>query len=162
MFLTLVISIARPWKHVIGLVAIPSNRVNVSYARPYRSKASKAAGTSSQSPQIGSMFLTIEERLTIRTQDGVAIPSNRVNVSYLNYLPFSVAQLGKKLVAIPSNRVNVSYLEVERYLKKEFQESQSPQIGSMFLTKQIWFKSLNPCFTQSQSPQIGSMFLTFL
>ena len=65
----------------------------------------------SQSPQIGSMFLTqmcfilyLLQTVTIL----VAIPSNRVNVSYLFW-----EKGGDKMklwsVAIPSNRVNVSY-----------------------------------------------------
>ena len=63
----------------------------------------------------------------------VAIPSNRVNVSYgiygKGYKPQDMT------VAIPSNRVNVSY-----FLKFKSSESisksmsQSPQIGSMFPT----------------------------
>ena len=38
-----------------------------------------------------------------------------------------------QFVAIPSNRVNVSYGEVYEAIKKS-DRSQSPQIGSMFLT----------------------------
>ena len=41
-----------------------------------------------------------------------------------------------------------------------FKMSQSPQIGSMFLTRKVcilMFKNEKP---ESQSPQIGSMFLT--
>ena len=62
----------------------------------------------SQSPQIGSMFLT--GNIICRCpEDGqwVAIPSNRVNVSY------KIEPIGHNRrihnVAIPSNRVNVSY-----------------------------------------------------
>ena len=39
----------------------------------------------------------------------VAIPSNRVNVSYLENV-FTMSIKDKDVVAIPSNRVNVSYL----------------------------------------------------
>ena len=37
----------------------------------------------SQSPQIGSMFLTLQASLNGRKRGKVAIPSNRVNVSYV-------------------------------------------------------------------------------
>jgi len=37
-------------------------------------------------------------------------------------------------VAIPSNRVNVSYDSYSGYKKRGIDWSQSPQIGSMFLT----------------------------
>ena len=63
----------------------------------------------------------------------VAIPSNRVNVSYQSP---QIGSMFPDLVAIPSNRVNVSYFE-ELPDKKEMERrarSQSPQIGSMFLT----------------------------
>ena len=93
-----------------------------------------AKALASQSPQIGSMFLTfykawniILKRLESRNplKSGqcflltwgflrgrrlflrVAIPSNRVNVSYgdgWREVPFF-----EEIVAIPSNRVNVSY-----------------------------------------------------
>ena len=66
-------------------VAIPSNRVNVSYADFVQGFLGEK--TMSQSPQIGSMFLTL--CIAIRS-DGVvlrvAIPSNRVNVSYSTHL----------------------------------------------------------------------------
>ena len=94
----------------------------------------------------------------------VAIPSNRVNVSYLWATPSArqqrhalwrrnprksgqcflltqddLAGLGqvRKRVAIPSNRVNVSYFVIVVFDKKDNViacGSQSPQIGSMFLT----------------------------
>ena len=44
---------------------------------------------------------------------------------------------------------------------KTLKKSQSPQIGSMFLTRVINIKEVPPEFKiESQSPQIGSMFLT--
>ena len=61
----------------------------------------------SQSPQIGSMFLTREV--------------------------ICESLLDLKKVAIPSNRVNVSYIKKEVDQKHQLM-SQSPQIGSMFLT----------------------------
>jgi len=69
-------------------VAIPSNRVNVSYERPTRKEVKRM-------------------RCSL-----VAIPSNRVNVSYI------MGKGGDKAmiywyVAIPSNRVNVSYITMD-------------------------------------------------
>ena len=91
-------------------VAIPSNRVNVSYC--------------------------LQGRIQ-KNHQSVAIPSNRVNVSYLVQLPNWKYPICIK-VAIPSNRVNVSYTEHQNKLKKALKKaSQSPQIGSMFLTKEL-------------------------
>jgi len=42
-------------------------------------------------------------------EQGVAIPSNRVNVSYTEKEASEVVKLWEQGVAIPSNRVNVSY-----------------------------------------------------
>ena len=91
----------------------------------------------SQSPQIGSMFLT-----------------HNLLVVWMDYC--------KVDVAIPSNRVNVSYngLTARPSFSRQYALSQSPQIGSMFLTLKINFKILLPIKNLSQSPQIGSMFLT--
>ena len=51
------------------------------------------------------------------------------------------------------DKVNVEYL------KKAL--SQSPQIGSMFLTQDVLCRMLDKYYKlKSQSPQIGSMFLT--
>ena len=66
----------------------------------------------SQSPQIGSMFLTNKSGwIYVALPEGwhVAIPSNRVNVSY-SQISLCVGRKLLVLVAIPSNRVNVSYL----------------------------------------------------
>ena len=69
----------------------------------------------SQSPQIGSMFLT--ECSACR---------KKMETELLQ-------------VAIPSNRVNVSYEERRKRIKKKGGDmSQSPQIGSMFLTNKKW------------------------
>ena len=64
----------------------------------------------------------------------VAIPSNRVNVSYFLSC-FTITGLILD-VAIPSNRVNVSYIKkkMENIYQLFIIVSQSPQIGSMFLT----------------------------
>ena len=64
-------------------VAIPSNRVNVSYFQQGGFKMGKIIN--------------------------VAIPSNRVNVSYKNNKILPKPSLRQGKVAIPSNRVNVSY-----------------------------------------------------
>ena len=118
----------------------------------------------SQSPQIGSMFLTQLKEITrnwilipgrnplksgqcfLRKRTSkdvhlesrnVAIPSNRVNVSYI-IKEISTFPDGKKTyVAIPSNRVNVSYFYEDKIEDgySIFAGSQSPQIGSMFLNK---------------------------
>ena len=69
-------------------------------------------GKKSQSPQIGSMFLT-----------GKGVLMGNV-----------------ELVAIPSNRVNVSYTELATESAQFLSGmSQSPQIGSMFLTLTVLF-----------------------
>ena len=70
-------------------VAIPSNRVNVSYLIGYYNGMGSQEVDKSQSPQIGSMFLTgqIPGVANIYLTAGhVAIPSNRVNVSYSTHL----------------------------------------------------------------------------
>ena len=67
-------------------------------------------------------------------------------------------------VAIPSNRVNVSYTDAFGDCLRCCMKSQSPQIGSMFPTVEkklirmrlLWWK------VRSQSPQIGSMFPTII
>ena len=66
-------------------VAIPSNRVNVSYV-VCLTKSRLKLWKRSQSPQIGSMFPTSRfEKAGIDKIARVAIPSNRVNVSYSHY-----------------------------------------------------------------------------
>ena len=117
----------------------------------------------SQSPQIGSMFLTFEKIYCYRKASCslVAIPSNRVNVSYRK----NKSKKWSKgiFVAIPSNRVNVSYLQEKGLSLEELEKmSQSPQIGSMFLTDKMTSKKIsvgrsrNPlksgqCFLRKQS-----------
>ena len=66
----------------------------------------------------------------------VAIPSNRVNVSYLWEMLNYGGRISIHEVAIPSNRVNVSYKNHNSsyYDNGEYKGSQSPQIGSMFPT----------------------------
>ena len=94
-------------------VAIPSNRVNVSYIWDLDiDECESEYGFKSQSPQIGSMFPTNSYRFLVSESqiEGVAIPSNRVNVSYAVLFLKRGEDQGRE-VAIPSNRVNVSYKE---------------------------------------------------
>ena len=92
---------------VCETVAIPSNRVNVSYTghgnvNLHLSLRSVAI----PSNRVNVSYLEHEEIVVIRR---VAIPSNRVNVSYLE----EIRQIHMHIitiVAIPSNRVNVSYV----------------------------------------------------
>ena len=89
----------------------------------------------SQSPQIGSMFLTFFYGMNLDTSYNYTSQSPQIGSMFLTYkkgffIPVSV------YVAIPSNRVNVSYKNISK-LEKSLKEkglSQSPQIGSMFLT----------------------------
>ena len=86
-------------------VAIPSNRVNLSYRISL--KKSKTDGLESQSPLIGSTSPTKRDTNCKMEPSKVAIPSNRVNLSYSKEV--FVALLKNRKVAIPSNRVNLSY-----------------------------------------------------
>ena len=60
----------------------------------------------------GQCFLPIKRsyKEAIDLAAEVAIPSNRVNVSYFLEFPVSSNTLELACVAIPSNRVNVSYI----------------------------------------------------
>ena len=92
----------------------------------------------------------------------VAIPSNRVNVSYNETVEgFGIDKMVR--VAIPSNRVNVSYADLDVVEEVPVEgKSQSPQIGSMFLTVVLPDNRNRQVLERgSQSPQIGSMFLTW-
>ena len=175
-------------RELVLKVAIPSNRVNVSYGRPKHPKFILNM-TLSQSPQIGSMFLTYKKLAKTQLKKKyVAIPSNRVNVSYFcfpmewwhrNILEFSRNPLksgqcflhlyeileedSKRLglVAIPSNRVNVSYSRGWKVWCGGILASQSPQIGSMFLTqKHIGVQTQMP--KMSRNPlKSGQCFLPY-
>ena len=93
-------------------VAIPSNRVNVSYPRPFHSNADSDCSFSCRNPlKSGQCFLPFmgDFRRWLASVLSVAIPSNRVNVSYLKKKKKLINLLKKLEVAIPSNRVNVSY-----------------------------------------------------
>jgi len=146
------------------LVAIPSNRVNVSYlvletqleGRP------DLSGVAIPSNRVNVSYMHMHRRGNQRMASQVAIPSNRVNVSYIRLTSYNLHGAWP-LVAIPSNRVNVSYFSTIRTDRLYFRLSlsQSPQIGSMFLTPSARTKKDGHvwCYA-SQSPQIGSMFLT--
>ena len=87
----------------------------------------------------------------------VAIPSNRVNVSYIVLI---ISILGILfLVAIPSNRVNVSYLNAYRVVVLETRRNPLKS-GQCFLLESNLSSNNAIKIAQSQSPQIGSMFLT--
>ena len=78
----------------------------------FKNKCKQKGWMWSQSPQIGSMFLTCEDcyyKDKNEVEEMVAIPSNRVNVSYVAELQDLFVPEYGELVAIPSNRVNVSY-----------------------------------------------------
>ena len=93
-------------------VAIPSNRVNVSYgAWRRRCRSWWRRGQSRNPLKSGQCFLPCERpcKAWVHQRMHVAIPSNRVNVSYSG---FFILKGGLKCFA-----------------------SQSPQIGSMFLTR---------------------------
>ena len=114
-------------------VAIPSNRVNVSYLLTGTRKRQRSF-FGSQSPQIGSMFLTLDT-LGVLTHIAVGSQSPQIGSMFLtcfSWMPRT--RIIAKWVAIPSNRVNVSYGDPHLVWCGFRIESQSPQIGSMFLT----------------------------
>ncbi len=121
-------------------VSIPSNRVNVSYfltdmTLTHCLKTWKR----SQSPQIGSMFLTYEKETKNTIRYTEASQSPRIGSMFLTRQLTWVRLSAEPLqVAIPSNRVNVSYEEVMQSWLLSVLGSQSPQIGSMFLTWKIY------------------------
>ena len=115
-------------------VAIPSNRVNVSYMM---TPGWNALGIlMSQSPQIGSMFPTFSPRSFWPGLFYVCRNPLKSGQCFLHEdLQEGDLILGLS-VAIPSNRVNVSYKCLQFVeIVKEKKKSQSPQIGSMFPTK---------------------------
>ena len=116
----------------------------------------------SQSPQsrvnVSYVVESFEEKYWISESQS---PQSRVNVSY--FLEKDVRHVApwRAGVAIPSNRVNVSYIAKPNNSYCALWASQSPQIGSIFLTlKPLGKIVIKP--NRSQSPQIGSIFLTLL
>ena len=91
-------------------VAIPSNRVNVSYVSDKYPWGDGFAYLCRNPLKSGQCFLQLWKYLRYLNKKNVAIPSNRVNVSYMSASGKSM--LGEMHVAIPSNRVNVSYKEI--------------------------------------------------
>ena len=93
----------------------------------------------------------------------VAIPSNRVNVSYWSTIPLKV---NDNLIEIGRNPLKSGQCFLPRKKPKGerfnlvFLLSQSPQIGSMFPTCKNRLTAKQSFKKQSQSPQIGSMFPT--
>ena len=102
-----------------------------------RIKFLQSCSFGSQSPQIGSMFLTFLENIakmkTFETE--VAIPSNRVNVSYFPNLKTATGSTWLKWGRNPL-KSGQCFLLCEVCAEKYCAHggSQSPQIGSMFLT----------------------------
>ena len=105
------------------------------------------------------MFPTLNALQSYKMKWPVAIPSSRVNVSYLDNALKKAKETGK--VAIPSSRVNVSYEEYQNKLKKALKKaSRNPlKSGQCFLHKNLFLKK-GIDYTSSQSPQVGSMFPT--
>ena len=142
------------------VVAIPSNRVNVSYLKK-KKKEDLILCLLSQSPQIGSMFLTFGQAYRRALTEAYHwSQSPQIGSMFLTIIILWLFLIGFMKVAIPSNRVNVSYRCLPQLkIEKVIYTSQSPQIGSMFLTRKTP-KFIYLPIRMSQSPQIGSMFLT--
>jgi len=91
-------------------VAIPSNRVNVSYYKANRLQLSNFSEDKSQSPQIGSMFLTFwMKKLQDRWEQNLKSQSPQIGSMFLTSSTDIFNKERLRSVAIPSNRVNVSY-----------------------------------------------------
>ena len=93
----------------------------------------------SQSPQIGSMFLTFKGRPKMDEKRIIGrnpLKSGQCFLHGKGYKPQDMTTMFY-YVAIPSNRVNVSYHAKEwaGLILGPDEKSQSPQIGSMFLTR---------------------------
>jgi len=102
----------------IDKVAIPSNRVNVSYEKNKEFFKENKVNSAGRNPlKSGQCFLlkNYESKPKACVIIEVAIPSNRVNVSYKGK---GVSERNAELwwVAIPSNRVNVSYVALNVYI----------------------------------------------
>ena len=116
----------------------------------------------SQSPQIGSVFPTCPFWHNDPGLGCVAIPSNRVSVSYILHIWKPYGEREKALVAIPSNRVSVSYI---LHIWKPYGEREKalvaiPSNRVSVSYSQLFVKLLVDHATKSQSPQIGSVFPT--
>ena len=116
------------------MVAIPSNRVNVSYFDLKRKKENRSRCSLSRNPlKSGQCFLQFDIPVHREVVKGLS-QSPQIGSMFPTFLAFSICSLTITcLVAIPSNRVNVSYSE-RKERRNYWKTSQSPQIGSMFPT----------------------------
>ena len=168
-------------------VAIPSNRVNVSYLLA-STLANCPQATSSQSPQIGSMFLTVQERETRALGESAGRNPLKSGQCFLREVKNGQNYTVWNLWGRNPLKSGQCFLRFGRRIGQWFRDipkSQSPQIGSMFLTLVKIELKHSPKLTPfvaipsnrvnvsykdeiqihlfadtSQSPQIGSMFLT--
>ena len=115
----------------------------------------------SQSPQIGSMFPTCVAFFFKDEKNRLRYGRNPLKSGQC-FLPAIVDVVCDEEipVAIPSNRVNVSYKENDGYrYNLYFAQSRNPlKSGQCFLLRNGMLRS--PLYISSQSPQIGSMFPT--
>ena len=114
----------------------------------------------SQSPQIGSMFLTshfdaLVEEMKKRGRNPLK--------SGQCFLPGSITPAFFCSCVTCRNPLKSGQCFLPNWIRRRKNKkntSQSPQIGSMFLTSSVDKERLNGKTQLSQSPQIGSMFLT--
>ena len=110
----------------------------------------------SQSPQIGSMFLTMRRMVAIKTSYKSQSP--QIGSMFLTWPDAEKPASKRIIVAIPSNRVNVSYVYLILTTKTLLSCRNPLKSGQCFLpVSEVLDES---GISQSQSPQIGSMFLT--
>ena len=129
-----------PYKSYVSKVAIPSNRVNVSYFLHKERIRHKKFWPSSQSPQIGSMFLTLFWRKEVIKK-----------WSFGGRNPLKSGQC-----FLPQSQLYSDMVE------KEKGTSQSPQIGSMFLTLKYYCLKGEAMRKTSRNPlKSGQCFLRF-
>ena len=109
----------------------------------------------------GQCFLPVPTVAGYKTTVGiVAIPSNRVNVSYM-----SDSRITGCIICnhcrnpLESGQCFLLYTGSD-YPLASLNRSQSPRIGSMFPTSYGGFLPPSLCGRTSQSPRIGSMFPT--
>ena len=125
-------------------------------------KMSKIDTSGSQSPQIGSMFLT--QKISARRKPyGFMLGRNPLKSGQC-FLPrismdSSTTGSGKSGVAIPSNRVNVSYTELIESLLYGNEECRNPlKSGQCFLRKRF-FQRLDLVGTGRNPLKSGQCFL---
>ena len=141
-------------------VSIPSNRVITLYNDRGRRRHDPCSPSQSPQSRVITLYLVIGffvgmSSFCLLSQS----PQSRVITLY-GLIVVGISRITGIIVSIPSNRVNLSYDDEALAGKRSFQ-SQSPQIGSMFLTQEgEQLRSKHVEGILSQSPQIGSMFLT--